>query len=86
MAKPCVSRYGVDWFRVICDLIALEYDLQKISKAIDIADSTIHGWKMGTEPRHADGERLVKLWCEVTGKPRKNLPVLDSSCWWSYHL
>ncbi|AZS49325.1 hypothetical protein DM558_00375 [Entomomonas moraniae] len=86
MAKSCVSRYCVDWFRVICELDDCKYDIQKISESIEIAYTTIHGWKMGTEPRHADGERLIKLWCKVTGKSRKDLPVLDASCWWSYHL
>lgn len=86
MAKPCESRYCVDWFKVICELDNYEHDIQKISEKIYIAYTTIHGWKMGTEPRHADGERLVMLWCEVTGKPRKDLPVLNSNCWWCYHL
>ena len=34
-----------------------------------------------TEPRHADGERLIALWCATTGLDRQQLPVANVTGW-----
>lgn len=72
-----MSRIRVDWFRVMCDLQSKGYSLVNIAAAIGVAHSTLMGWRNPpyAEPRHADGERLVMLWCQVTEAPRDALPL-----------
>jgi hypothetical protein len=66
----------VDWFRVMAELQARGYNLENIAAAINVPKSTLMGWRnLGAEPRHADGERLVQLWCRVIGEPRDALPL-----------
>jgi len=35
------------------------------------------GTSQGAEPKHADGERLISLWCEVTGGNREDAPTVS---------
>ncbi|QGW75980.1 hypothetical protein GPJ81_04605 [Pseudomonas alkylphenolica] len=37
---------------------------------IGIARTTLIGWRQGAEPRYSEGERLVLLWCKITGESR----------------
>ncbi|UYZ82791.1 hypothetical protein MTZ49_09215 [Entomomonas sp. E2T0] len=82
MSKRC----DTDWFRVICDLNKFNLSLQAISNIIQVPKPTIVGWKQGAEPKHGDGEKLVKLWCSVTGGSRTDLPGISKDAWWSYHF
>jgi hypothetical protein len=44
-----------------------------------ISRSALDRYKAGlTEPVHADGERLIALWCESTGSWRDALPEIVS--------
>lgn len=71
-----MSRIRVDWFRVMAELQAQGYNLANISAAINVPKSTMMGWRnLDAEPRHADGERLIALWCQVSGAPRDALPL-----------
>ena len=72
-----MSRIRVDWFRVVAELQGKGYKIENIAAAIGVAKSTLMGWRNPpySEPRHADGERLVQLWCRVTGLPRDAIPV-----------
>jgi hypothetical protein len=71
-----MSRIRVDWFRVMAELQAQGYNLANISAAISVPKSTMMGWRnLDAEPRHADGERLIALWCKVNGLPRDALPL-----------
>lgn len=36
---------------------------------------TLIGWLEGSEPKHADGERLIDRWLVLTGKPREFAPM-----------
>jgi hypothetical protein len=36
---------------------------------------TLIGWMDGSEPKHADGERLIDRWRVLTGKPREFAPM-----------
>lgn len=68
------SRCLIDWFRVIYDLNKNGYSTRAIAKKINLPYPTTNGWKHGAEPKHSDGEKLIKLWIEVTGQCRENLP------------
>jgi len=58
---------GVDWFRVITDLQRHGVYADSIAKQIGVAKSTVQNWKIiETEPRHRDGEALLRIWRTVT--------------------
>ncbi len=48
-----------------------------------MARTTLIGWKQGAEPRYSEGERLVLLWCKITGESRDKLPMCAA---WDYHF
>lgn len=82
-ARPGPKR--IDWFRVITMVLRGGYSIQGAADAIEVARTTLIGWKQGAEPRYSEGERLVLLWCEVTGLDRASLPMVATSDWWAYH-
>ena len=67
----------IDWFRVIVDLERSGYSFTSIATVIDVARSTIIGWKQGAAPRWEDGECLLDLWMTVTKNGRDGLPVIS---------
>ena len=81
-----IKRADTDWFKVICDLSKSELTLQAMADIIKVPKPTIVGWKQGAEPKHSDGERLIKLWCNVTGGNREDLPKIGNIKWWCYGL
>lgn len=58
----------IDWFRVIADLNRAGYSTRGFADSLGIARMTIEGWKAGSEPKHADGEKLLTWWSQVTGR------------------
>jgi len=69
-------RVRVDWFRVLADLQHLGLTNLDVSQRLNIPNRTVGGWKNeGAEPRHSDGEALLALWREVTGKTRDGHPT-----------
>lgn len=88
LCEPPPSRPGpkrIDWFRVITMVLRDGYSIQSAADAIGVARTTLIGWKQGAEPRYSEGERLVLLWCEVTGADRSKLPMVAVGDWWAYH-
>jgi hypothetical protein len=47
----------------------------QLADALGQARGTLRGWIDGSEPKHADGERLLDRWCTLTGKAREFAPV-----------
>ncbi|AZS49322.1 hypothetical protein DM558_00360 [Entomomonas moraniae] len=74
MAK---RRCKTDWFRLLSDLKRFGFSHNDIFKRTSIPIGTISGYKQGSEPKHADGERLIRLWCEVTGGNREDAPTVS---------
>lgn len=72
-----MSRVRVDWFRIVAELQGAGYKIENIAAAVDVPKSTLMGWRNPpySEPRHADGERLIGLWCRVMKAPREALPL-----------
>jgi hypothetical protein len=77
MPKRTMKDIRVNWFRVIIDISVNGYTAAKIGTATGMSKATVLNWKQGAEPKHCDGERIIGLWCEVTGLRRENLPVIS---------
>ncbi|RQO38625.1 hypothetical protein DBR37_01650 [Herminiimonas sp. KBW02] len=74
MLKP-VEPLLIDWFYVLLDIQRKGYTPATIGMAIDVPRTTILGWRdLHANPRHIDGEKLIALWCSVTGNTRETLP------------
>lgn len=83
---PPPSRPGpkrIDWFRVITAVLRSGYSIQGAADEIGVARTTLIGWRQGAEPRYSEGERLVLLWCKITGESRDKLPMCSA---WDYHF
>lgn len=80
-----VTELRIDWFQVITSLGRAGYSLSAVASAIRVPKGTLTGWKQGAEPRYSDGERLVQLWCQITGRDRTDLPTCRTADWWAYH-
>ena len=67
----------VDWFRVIVDLERHGYGATLVALSIATPKTTLLGWKGGSRPRFEDGDRLIALWCRVTGNGRETVPKVS---------
>lgn len=64
----------IEWFKVLVELQNHNLPVESVAKHIEVAKSTVLGWKQGAEPRHGDGELLLALWEHVTGRSRTTAP------------
>ena len=46
-----------------------------LADRLEIPRETLRGWMDGSEPRHTDGERLIAVWVQLTGKARTFIPT-----------
>jgi len=77
-SRARVLSAPISWWHVIVDLERHGYTHRQIAIAIGGARSTVQDWKnLLVEPRHVDGEKLIALWCAVTGRDRADLPSKD---------
>jgi len=73
------SRVRVDWFRIIADINGKDFSMVAISQHIDVPRTTVIGWKnLNAEPKHDEGQRLLMLWHEITGKTTDEVPMIGS--------
>lgn len=75
-------RCKIDWFFVIND-INKKYSFPQIEVMTGIPASTIHSWKQGGEPKYSDGDKMIDLWCAVTGRDKEAAPRVTRH---SYHF
>ena len=71
-SRPVDTR--VDWARVLLDLRRSGYSMRAFADSLGIARSTITGWMAGSEPKHADGEKLLAFWSYATGRQLSAVP------------
>ena len=64
-----------DWFRILTDLAREQWTHKDVAEHLAIPPSTLLGWKAGSEPKHADGERLLDLWRAITKRERGDRPL-----------
>ncbi|BAO29388.1 hypothetical protein [Sulfuritalea hydrogenivorans] len=71
----------MNWFLVIVELCRRGFTHSSIATSVGTPKSTVQGWKQGAEPKHCDGERMIALWCQVTGLDRSGLPKISRYDW-----
>lgn len=60
---------AIDWFRILDDLAKADWKPRRVAALLEVALSTVQGWKAGSEPHHDTGEKLLllhKLVCSNT--------------------
>ena len=76
MMQPVSPAPHIDWNSVFLALRREGYTLHDVSSLVGIPRSTLMGWAAeGREPRHQDGETVIKFWCGAMDLPRESLPV-----------
>ncbi len=68
---------AIDWNSLFLTLQREGYTMNNVAAYTRIARSTMESWRRGAEPRHQDGETVIKFWSEATQLPRESLPVRD---------
>ncbi|CAO3886744.1 hypothetical protein [Achromobacter mucicolens] len=71
---PITPAPPIDWNRVFLTLRSEGYTLHDVAAYTRIPRGTMMGWMRGAEPRHQDGETIIKFWTEATQQPREALP------------
>lgn len=71
----------VDWFAILVGLGRKGLTTAHIALEVRVPKSTILGWKQGSEPNHADGERLIGLWLRLTESQRAQVPMTNAPEW-----
>lgn len=62
----------IDWFRVIVELCGDHgYTHSTIAAAVGMTKGSVQHWKQGGCPKFEEGERLIDLWAQVTGKSQE---------------
>lgn len=66
----------IDWPAIVRDLERAPMTARAIGKIVGTSHAAVLGWKnLGKEPGHYTGERVLTLWCAVTGRPRVEATV-----------
>lgn len=68
----------VNWPAILYALVREGYTYRSIAVMLTVSRQSVARWLDGAEPRHREGERLVALWCEVTGSSRDRIPMLST--------
>lgn len=71
----------VDWFAILADLQRKGLPVSAVALQIGVPRTTLLGYKQGAEPKHADGERLVGLWVQITEHARDRVPMTSCPPW-----
>lgn len=71
----------IDWFRVIVELERSSYQHNAIATFVGVSRRAVGAWKAGSSPRYEDGDLLIALWLQVTGKPREAVPTVSRFDW-----
>lgn len=85
MSRRMAPARSIDWFQVITEISRAGLPMHAIAESIGVARTTLIGWKQGAEPRHSEGDRLLRFWTKVTGQDRSAVPMVSISDWWAYH-
>lgn len=70
---------AVCWPALLGDLCAGRMSTYAVAELLDVPRSTLRGWIDGSQPNHADGERVIAVWIRVTGKSRELVPTEQRS-------
>lgn len=68
----------VAWALIVADLKSRGHTNETIAKRIGATEGRVRKWvEIDCQPRHDDGERLLAMWCQVTGRQRETAPVVS---------
>jgi hypothetical protein len=83
---------NVDWPTLLSDIAYLLGDpipgnphrnepvgTPTLAKHLGLPRSTVRTWMDGAEPRHSDGERLIVIWCKLSGLAPSFKPLTKPS-------
>jgi DNA transposition AAA+ family ATPase len=76
MRRTLPPGYRVDWFRLIGELGAGGVSTYDIAARIGVCQATVMAWRNGTEPRHMDGETVIRLWLQLTQAKPDTVPTV----------
>lgn len=67
-----------DWFRILADLQRCGLSLRQVATRVGCTRWRIYEVWRGATPdlRHADGERVLDLWCKLTKRSKDQAPTL----------
>jgi hypothetical protein len=77
MAKP-PSRHRelvVDFAGMLASLRRIGYGIDRIATRANVSRTSVRNYCVDTTPLHPHGERLIQLWCELSGSPREAVPM-----------
>jgi hypothetical protein len=56
--------------------------MKRVCFLLELPPTTVSGWKNDhKEPRHGDGERLIRLWVEWLQRNRDDVPITHMPPW-----
>jgi hypothetical protein len=70
-----VAHRNVDFVELLKFLLARGYGTNAIAMYADVSRSSVRNYIDGTTPLHPQGERMIRLWCEITGNSRDAVPT-----------
>jgi hypothetical protein len=76
--KPAATtpERAVDFSALLFDLRRGGYGVEAIAMHANLSRSAIRNYCAGnTTPLHPHGERLIAVWCELSGSPRDAVPM-----------
>lgn len=65
----------IDFAALLRFLLSRGYNAGAIAMHANISRTSVRNYVEGTTPLHPHGERLIKLWCEITGNKRDAVPM-----------
>ncbi|KFC08515.1 hypothetical protein GTGU_01432 [Trabulsiella guamensis ATCC 49490] len=74
MIKPAILQ--TNWRQVINDIHSSGASLLSIAESLNVAKTTLLGWREGATPNHHYGEALLELWCYTSRKSRNEAPTM----------
>jgi len=66
----------IDFARLLRQLRNLGRDVHQIALNTNLSETAIRNYVAGTQPLHANGERIIAFWCAETGHARSDCPTI----------
>lgn len=70
-----VERVTVDFVEILGFLASRGFGQNAIAMHTNVPRSSVRDYIHGTTPSHPQGERIIRFWCEISGKDRHAVPV-----------
>ncbi len=66
----------IDWFALLVQLDRAGCNINRLSRELDIPNTTIRGWRLGHgRPRFEEALRVIVYWSQRTGQDIARVPV-----------